>query len=66
MDKETEKEFIRVNKRIEDVEAEQKEQRKTLSTVIRDIARFWHLGMGIGVGLLLKEIGLDKILSKFL
>lgn len=66
MDRETEKEFIRVNKRIDEVEEEQKEQRKTLMTVIRDIGRFWHIAIGVGFGLILKEVGLEKLLSKFL
>lgn len=66
MDKETEKELNRVNKRIDEVEEEQKEQRGLLATVMRDIRRFWHLGLGIGVGLILKEVGLEKLLGKFL
>lgn len=66
MDRETEKELTRVHKRIDEVEVEQKEQSKVLSTVMRDILRFCHLGIGIGVGLILKEVGLEKLLSKFL
>lgn len=66
MDKETEKEFTRVNKRIDDIEEEQEEQKKTLLGVTRDILRFWHLGVGIGLGLILKEVGLEKLLGKFL
>lgn len=66
MDKETEKEFVRVNKRIDDIEEEQEEQKKSLYTVTRDILRFWHLGVGIGLGLILKEVGLEKLLGKFL
>lgn len=66
MDKETEKEFTRVNKRIDDIEEEQEGQKKTLLGVTRDILRFWHLGVGIGLGLILKEVGLEKLLGKFL
>lgn len=66
MDKETEKEFNRVYKRLDEVEEEQKEQRGLLSTVMRDIGRFWHIGIGVGVGLILKEVGLEKLLSRFL
>lgn len=66
MDKETEKEFTRVNKRIDDIEEEQEEQKKGLLQVMRDIMRFWHLGVGIGLGLILKEVGLEKLLGKFL
>lgn len=66
MDKETEKEFTRVNKRIDDIEEEQEEQKKGLLQVMRDIMRFWHLGIGIGLGLILKEVGLEKLLGKFL
>lgn len=66
MDKDTEKEFTRVHKRIDGIEEEQKKQLSLLQIVMRDIGRFWHIGMGIGVGLLVKEIGLEKLLGKLL
>lgn len=66
MERETEKEFERVNKRIDKVEEEQEKQEGMIQRLARDILRFWHLGVGIGVGLILKEVGLEKLVGKFL
>lgn len=66
MDRDTEREFKHVNKRVEDLEDEQKVQRDKINNLARDILRFWHLGVGIGLGLLVKELGIEKLLGKFL
>lgn len=66
MDRDTEREFKHVNKRVEDLEDEQKVQRDKINNLARDILRLWHLGVGIGLGLLVKELGIEKLLGKFL
>lgn len=66
MERETEKEFERVNKRIDKVEEEQERQEGQIQRLAKDILRFWHLGVGVGLGLILKEVGLEKLLGKFL
>lgn len=66
MERETEKEFERVHKRIDKVEEEQEKQDSMIQRLARDILRFWHLGLGISVGLILREIGLEKLIGKLL
>lgn len=66
MDNDTEKEFNRVNRRIDKVEEKQVVQQSTLEKLARDILRFWHLGVGVGLGLLVKELGLEKLLGHIL
>lgn len=66
MDKDTERELSRFNQKLEDIEDTQKEQGKMLQKLTKDILRFWHLGVGVGLGLILKEVGLEKLLGKFL
>mgnify|MGYP006921436628 CR=1 FL=1 len=66
MDNDTEKEFNRVNRRIDKVEEKQVVQQSALEKLARDILRFWHLGVGVGLGLLVKELGLEKLLGHIL
>lgn len=66
MDKDTERELNRVDHKLNEIEQAQKEQGKVLQKLARDILRFWHLGVGVGLGLILKEVGLEKLLGKLL
>lgn len=66
MDRDTEKEFERLNKRVDKLESEQEQQEKKISDLARDILRFWHLGVGIGLGFVVKELGLEKLLGHIL
>lgn len=66
MDKETELEIKRINESMEQLEEEQKGQKKELGDLSKAIMRFWHIGMGLGLGLLAERLGLEKLLSKLL
>jgi tetrahydromethanopterin S-methyltransferase subunit G len=66
MDNDTDKEFNRVNTRIDKVEDKQLNQQNRLEKLARDILRFWHLGVGVGLGLIVKELGVDKLLGHVL
>lgn len=66
MDKEVERELLRLERQITDVKESLDKQDVQLQQLAKDIMRFWHLGLGIGLGLLIKELGLETLLSKFL
>lgn len=66
MDKYTEKELDRVNKRVDDVEEAQAEDHKTIVQLAKDMSKFWHIGLGAALGYLVHTMGLEKIISRFL
>lgn len=66
MDRDTERELERVNKRVDKLEEEQEKQENKIYALAKDILRFWHLGVGIGLGFIVKELGLEKIIGHFL
>lgn len=66
MDRDTEREFERVNKRVDNLEAAQKEQENQIYALAKAILRFWHLGVGVGLGFIAKEFGLEKLIGHFL
>lgn len=62
----TEKEVARLDKRIDDVTKEQAEQKQTLSKALKDILRFWHIAIGVALGLIIDKFGIEKIIGKLL
>lgn len=62
----TEKEIERLDKRIDEVEEAQEEQGKLLRSVVKDVLKFWHIGIGVAAGLMIDKFGLEKLLTKFL
>ncbi|BAM63084.1 hypothetical protein ETP1_034 [Edwardsiella phage ETP-1] len=66
MDKETERELERLKSQLDGVETKQEEQDSKLGELSKNVLRFWHIGMGLGLGFLAERLGLEKLLSKFL
>lgn len=66
MDKETELEVKRLDSRIDKVVEDQVETSDELDKLDKSVKRVWHIGIGIGVGLLIEKIGLAKLLTKLL
>lgn len=66
MDKDVERELERFNKRLDNMEASQHEQNRKISDLARDILRFWHIGLGMALGLVVKELGFEKLLGHIL
>ncbi|AWD90285.1 hypothetical protein [Dickeya phage Amaethon] len=66
MDKDVERELERFNKRLDSIEATQQEQGHKIYNLARDILRFWHIGLGMALGLVVKELGVEKLLGHLL
>jgi len=66
MDRDTEREIERLNRRLDEVDETQKEQGKAITDLAKAILRFWHLGVGISLGFVIKELGVEKLLGHFI
>lgn len=52
--------------RLDTLEKKVDEQGKTLIQLVKDVMRIWHIAIGVGLGLVLEKIGLDKLITKLL
>jgi len=53
-------------KRLDNLEKKVEEQGNTLLQLVKDVMKIWHIAIGVGLGLVLEKIGLDKLLTKLL
>lgn len=66
MDRDVERELERINKVLSKIDDTQDQLELKVSNLGRDILRFWYTGIGIAVGFLVKELGVEKLLGHLL
>lgn len=66
MDKDTERALKSFHRRLNTIEEKVSANSEVVDKIARDIARFYHLGLGLAVGLVARELGLENIIGRFL